>query len=151
MTIYVGCALSHATQEYKDKIETLKRHLRSLGYTVLDFIGLTRGDCRDVFNRDVVECVGGCQLFVAVADHPSTGLGIEIGAALWKYNVPTLIVGQNDAVVTRLAQDMDHPLVSFQCYEDMIIDIPRLIQEKVDNTPCLRQVPSLLELTREVD
>ncbi|MDQ3015024.1 MAG: hypothetical protein M3Q73_04110, partial [bacterium] len=112
---------------------------------------MTKGDCRDVYVRDVVECVGGCKLFVAVADHPSTGLSIEIGAALWKYNAPVLIVGQNLVVVTRLAQDIDHPLVSFQRYEDMFIDIPRLIEDKIQSTECLRQAPSLLALTREED
>lgn len=130
--LYVGCALTHATEAYRNEIMRLKQILRGEHFDVIEFLGLTEGTNIDVYDTDIERGVGGCQLFVGFGDGPSTGLGIEVGAALWYHKKPMMLLAQQDAKVSRLVLGLAerHPAqVSFLRYGDMCADVPSLIAE----------------------
>lgn len=99
--IYVGCALTEATDDFKKEVENLKESLRQAGYEVFDFIGLINGTPRGVYEWDLGRCVGECDIFVAICDLPSTGLGMEIGQAI-QLKKPILAAAHAEAKVTRM-------------------------------------------------
>lgn len=119
MTIYVGCSLTQAPPEFKRSVEWLKGSLRCAGYETLEFLGLTHGTERDVYQHDIRNCVGKCDFFLAVCDLPSIGLGYELGTAVEKHGLPTLAVAHVDSKVTRLVLGIDHPLFRFERYHEM--------------------------------
>lgn len=91
-------------------------------FEVLGFLGLTQGSPVDVYRWDIEGCVASADLFVAMCDYPSTGLGLEIGAALWRYDVPTLGLASVESKVTRIilgvGEEADQELFTFQRYND---------------------------------
>ncbi len=127
--IYFGCSLTHASQEFKDSIESLKNILRK-EYQILDFVGLVKGTPRDVFLWDT-KCVKDCDLFVADFTYPAIGVGYELGIAL-EHNKPILAVAHKDAKVTRIVLGVDHPKYTFVRYSD-IKEVISLIKEKIKN------------------
>jgi hypothetical protein len=136
LTVYVGCALTHVGQTYRDEVETLKSRLR-LDYNVLDFIGPKSGTPRQVWDHDMKDCVGRCHFLLAIADHPSTGLGVEIGLAIGRYEIPVLIVAHNDFMVSRTVIDPGEDNVAFFRYDNLLEDVPRIVQAFVGDTPSL--------------
>ncbi len=82
-TIYVGMALTDAPEEFRTIFhDELKSKLREIpGVKVLDFFwvsnGPIAGDDIEVYNLDESHSQN-ADLFVAVLDHPSIGLGMEI-------------------------------------------------------------------------
>lgn len=98
--IYVGCALKHAPEDFKEKVQGLIRELeKNPRYEILKFLG--KGDPSDIFRRDILECVANADVLLAIVDLPSTGLGFEMGV-LWSSGRPLLAVAHNDAVVSGL-------------------------------------------------
>jgi nucleoside 2-deoxyribosyltransferase len=128
-TIYVGCSLTHAPEEFKDAITQLKAELGKY-YDVIDFLGLERGTAKDAFEHDI-DCVRRCDLFVAECSHPSTGLGYEIGTAV-SLNKPVLAVAHESAKVTRLIQGVTHPNYTFRRYDDME-EVLEFVKEKLNS------------------
>ncbi len=126
--IYLGCSLTHATEEFKNAIEDLKKELRS-EYIVTDFLGLEKGTVKDAYEFNL-ENVRNCDLFIAECSYPSTGLGVEIGFAV-SLNKPIIAVAHKDAKVSRLVQGVTHPKYTFKRYEDMI-EIVNLVKERVE-------------------
>lgn len=129
-SIYVGCALTGAPEEFVKGVEDIKNSIRGTDrWEVLDFLGLTDGGNGEVYQRDIEECVKSCDAFVAVADHPATGLGWELGIADER-KIPTLVVAKVGARVTRLvlgaAEVKEH--ITFARYGDMA-EIPRLVEQ----------------------
>lgn len=124
--LYVGCGLTLAPQEFKDNVENLKAELRK-DWDVMEFLGVTNGSASDVYQRDIVENVGGCDAFLAVADEPSWGLGWESREAAM-LGKPVLLVAHAAAKVTRLLLGATeyHQNFSFKTYEDMVQDVPEL-------------------------
>ncbi len=72
--LYVGCGLTQASEEFKEKVKTLKIELEG-DYDVLGFLGLVDGTPLEVFRWDIEQCVGKCSAMLAIADEPSIGLG----------------------------------------------------------------------------
>ena len=118
--IYVGCALTKVPKGFKAEFTRficgVKDGLMTSGYEVLEFIGLVEGTSGDVYRHDT-ECVSKCDLFLAICDFPSIGLGIEIGHAI-KISKPTLLTSRWD--ITRIVPgtaEME-PLVSYERCSD---------------------------------
>ncbi|HKK54530.1 MAG TPA: hypothetical protein VJ926_03360 [Patescibacteria group bacterium] len=42
VSLYVGCALTHASEEFKEEVQLLKERLKKVSH-VLEFIGLVDG------------------------------------------------------------------------------------------------------------
>ncbi len=77
--LYVGCSLYNATPEFRGSIETLKNLLRDQ-FEVLEFLGFKNGTPEEIVQHDLAQ-VRTADIFLAICDIPSTGLGIEIGSA----------------------------------------------------------------------
>lgn len=127
INIYVGCALSQAPEHFVKAVEELKTQLRSEGFYVYDFVGVVKGTARDVYNWDIMHCVYSCDVFVAVCDQPSIGLGWELAEAT-HFKKPVLAVAHADTRVTRMIQgaaEME-PNVTFERYTELSDIIPSI-------------------------
>ena len=71
-----------------------------------------------------------CDLFVAICDHPSIGLGYELGTAIEQFAKPVLALAHQDAHITRLVLGIDAPSFSFQRYNSLT-EVPYLIRTKI--------------------
>jgi hypothetical protein len=129
-SLYVGCCLTSAPEEFTDQVEALKDALR-LNYNIYDFVGLVNGTSEDVYRWDIENCVANCDMFVGVCDYPSIGLGWELSESI-RLEKPTLGVAHEDSKVTRLVLGAAavKPNFSFERYQDMVTDIPCIIDEQ---------------------
>lgn len=127
LTLYVGCSLTQAPEDFKKHVADLKESLKA-DYTVLEFIGLSAGTAKDVYEWDIHECVEKCDVFIALCDYPSIGLGYELGVAVEKRNIPTLALAHTDVKITRLIQGIERPTYEFTRYSDFS-EIPGLIKK----------------------
>jgi nucleoside 2-deoxyribosyltransferase len=127
--IYVGCSLTHASPEFIEKINELKENLKGK-YEILEFIGLVNGTAKDVFEWDS-NCVKSSDLFIAICDYPSIGLGIEIGIAI-ENNKNTIAVAHKDAKVTRMVQGAESESFTFIRYENLA-DVLSVIEAELAN------------------
>ncbi|MBI4033469.1 hypothetical protein HY379_00540 [Candidatus Saccharibacteria bacterium] len=130
--IYVGCSLTLASEAFKENAEEVKDRLRS-DWDVMEFLGLVAGTEVDVYQKDIVENVGGCDAFLGICDEPSIGLGWELreATALQK---PTLAVAHVDSRVTRLVLGAPafNPTMAFRRYENMVEDVPKIVAEEFE-------------------
>lgn len=122
MNIYLAASITHASEEFKKSIEEFRSKLKQK-YQVLDFLGLVKGNPKEVYQHDT-QCVKDCDLVIAECSYPSTGLGFEIALAL-SLNKPVVAVAQNDAKVSRLILGIQHPQYKFKRFNslDEILDL----------------------------
>jgi hypothetical protein len=117
--LYVGCALTHASEEFKVKVKILKNKLEENGVcNVLKFIGLVDGTDKEVYEHDINNCVRGCDLLVAICDQASIGLGYELATQVEDRQMPALAVAHADSKVTRLVSGIINPSFEFKRYQD---------------------------------
>ena len=130
LSLYVGCALTHAPEEFKQNVQALKNRLKKICH-VFEFIGLINGTEQDVYNHDINVCVRGCDLFVGICDMASIGLGYELSVQIEDRKMPALAVAQTDSKVTRLVLGIDKPHFEFQRYKDFD-DLYNIIIKKLE-------------------
>ncbi len=142
--IYVGCGLTWAIPvlpeppefcRFKENVALLKRDLGGR-YEVLDFIGLGGGrseeECQAVYVHDIKRCVGTTEILLAICDWPAIGLGWELGTAVEAREIPTLAVARQGCNVSRLVLGATHNRrFYFREYDDMVRDVPVLLEEMV--------------------
>lgn len=131
MKLYIGCSLTHATEDFRKEIDSLKNSLRP-DYDILDFLGLVSGSNEDVYMWDIHECIEKCDVFVAIVDYPAIGLGYELGTAIEKLSKPTLALAHENAKISRLILGINHPNYKLVRYES-ITEIPTLIKQFVES------------------
>lgn len=131
MKIYVGCSLTQAPEVFRQEVEDFKTKLRNFGHEAFNFIGLVAGTARDVYEWDIKHCVEECDLFVAICDYPSIGLGYELAVAVEKLGKRALAVAHRDAKITRLVLGINHPRFEFRQYDELD-EVINLIQ-----APCM--------------
>lgn len=115
LKLYIGCSLTHAPQPFRAAVADLKDKLRAK-YDVFDFLGMEKGTAADVYTWDIGRCVATCDLFVAICDHTSLGLGYEIGTAVERFHKPVLAVAGKHTHLSRLIVGIDAPNYSLQRY-----------------------------------
>lgn len=130
ISLYVGCALTHASEEFRQKVQELKERLRAVCH-VHEFIGLVGGTSRDVYNHDINNCVRACHLFIAICDQASIGLGYELAVQVEDRKMPALAVAHEDSKVTRLVLGIDKSNFEFQYYKDFD-DLYNIIIKKLE-------------------
>lgn len=129
-TIYVGMALTDAPEEFRTSFhDELKRQLRTLpDVEVLDFFwtsnGPTAGDDVEVYDLDH-QHASGADLFVAMLDYPSLGLGMEL--MIRHYESPeakSLFFAGIDRKVSRMVtgylKRFNQPLYRYSAIEDIV-------------------------------
>lgn len=116
MKVYVGCALTHATESFKVQVSEMKERLKENGYDVLEFVGLSAGSAKDVYEHDIHGCVAKCDAFVAVCELPSIGLGYELCYAVEVRKIPTLAIASDTVKVTRLVEGITADCFTFTQY-----------------------------------
>lgn len=133
LSLYVGCSLANSPEDFKDKVVALKDRLREK-YEVLEFKGQVAGTNEDVYRWDIENCVANCGMFVAVCDYPSIGLGWELNEAI-RLGKPTLGVAHSEAVMSRLVLGAAgvKPNFEFQRYDDLLLDVPVLVDEHISS------------------
>ena len=136
LKLYVACSLTGATDEELAEVYRFKAVLREAGYQVLDYFGgkgrtVEYEPCQ-IYDADIVEGVGGCDLLVAVMKGLSDGRGMEIGAALWRTPKPIVMVYINGDYFSSLLRDAANrePLIElFPCertYDEVVARLPDL-------------------------
>ena len=128
--LYVVCGLTQASEEFKDQVEALKARLGT-EWEIMEFLGLVAGNEADVYQRDIIDNVGGCDAFLGVFDEPSIGLGWELRESIG-LGKPTLGVAHVDSKVTRLILGAPafNPNFKFRRYENMVEDVPPIVVEE---------------------
>ncbi len=129
--LYVGCALTGAPETFTDAVEATKEEL-SKDWAIMQFLGTTAGTEIDVYEKDIIENVSGCDAFLGVLDETAFGLGFETRDALEK-NKRVLLVANSASRVTRLALALPHffpEQLSLRRYEDMVQDVPEMAREE---------------------
>jgi len=129
-TLYVGCGLTNAPEDFKEGVEVLKDTLKK-NYDVFDFVGLTAGTAEDVYRWDIEHCVADCDMFVGVCDYPSIGLGWELNEAI-SLEKPVLGVAHEKALVTRLVLGAAAVKSNFHFrrYNDLL-EVPAFVEEQL--------------------
>lgn len=118
LKLYVGCGLTHAPEDFQQKVVELKERLRSIpSVSVLEFLGVTNGTAHDVYVHDIIDGVGECDIMIAICDHASTGLGWEMATQVGR-GKPLLAFGHQDSKITRLVLDPGLSNYFFFRYDD---------------------------------
>ena len=133
--LYVGCALTHASPQFREEIEMFKHELGQEEHLeVLRFSDLGNFQRGAVYEQDINVCLASADAFVAFVDHPSLGLGIELAEAVKFRAIPTLITHHHSRVVSDLVLDLEHhfgQIVTVKPYErvgDVRHFLPSLIR-----------------------
>lgn len=133
LKVYVGCALTDTAPQLQAAVKALKDKLRALNFEVLEFLGPTAGTDKDVYRHDVLNCVAKCDIFVAVCDEASTGLGYEIGYALHKKDDTAVLgVAREGARISRLITGIPHANFLFYRYKDLARDVAGHIADAIE-------------------
>lgn len=129
LILYVGCALTYGTEEFKQDIADLKKSLSKV-CIVLEFIGLVVGAAQDVYHHDININIRGCDLFVANCDQALIGLGYELAVQVEDRKKTALAVAYVDSKVTRLISGIRQPHFEFKRYQNFD-DLYCIIIEKL--------------------
>jgi hypothetical protein len=99
----VGHKLTNAGEHFLTKMDLIHQEIErelSCEFEVLRFLGFG-GTPFDVFQQDINVNVASCDMFVAVIDGESTGLGYEMGVAQSR-GKPILVIQHRVSHVSRL-------------------------------------------------
>ncbi len=122
--IYVGCAIAGAPKVFVDSVKEFKRDLEQW-YHILHFVGTWGvGEDSEVFNHDTA-CVEDCDVMLAICDHPSTGMGMEIMLALER-SKRVIAVAHRSTQISRMVTGIPYEHFSFHRY-DTFADILDLL------------------------
>ena len=124
--LYVGCSLTQAPLEFITSVENLKLKLAE-SFEILDFFGLAdEPDSTKIYNHDR-KCVLESNLFLAICDFPSIGLGMEIGFAI--ENQKKIIIAYNSkSKITRMLLGIPKAQnIQFCQYQD-ILEIEKFLE-----------------------
>ncbi len=117
--IYVWCALTHATLEFRQQISDFKNSLRER-FEILDFVGVTDGwtiSPQEIYAHDR-NCVLDADILVAECSYPSTGLGYEIATAI-DHGKKVILIAHQDALVTRMILGIPHDKAAVMRYRNI--------------------------------
>ena len=126
-------ALTEAPAQFRDEFgKQLKDGLRAIsGVVVLDFMGVIDGDDIQVFEHDR-RCTLEADLCLFVADHPSIGLGMEIG---FRYiqNQPMVVFARAEKRVTRMLTGAlrlrDESVQRYDTVEDIVAAVRNMLPQ----------------------
>jgi hypothetical protein len=125
--IFVGYTHSHSPEDFRNKVQELKDRLKGEGFEVLDFFGVK---VASAFERDINLAIGGCDIFLVICDHYATTIGMQLGAALWKYHKHIIAVAHADASIAPVLFDgVEADNYTFHWYTDLVPDVLKILDE----------------------
>lgn len=137
--VYVGCGLTHAPKTFKKKIVLLKEELEKIPWIkVLYFVDVPSGTMPDplvIYTEDIHGCVGTATAVIGDITYASTGLGWELGAAVEKRKIRTMMCGKQGKVISHLPlgaplHRKNKKFLTFFKYEKSIMELlPYFIKE----------------------
>ena len=127
LKVYVGCALTHASEDFKKQVEEFKQELRNV-CEVLCFLDIGEATPNAVYQHDIHNCVMQSDLLVAITDQPSTGLGYEMATQTEARRKPLLAIAHEDSIVSDLILDTRQPGFRFIRYKNLHTDVIPVIQ-----------------------
>jgi nucleoside 2-deoxyribosyltransferase len=131
LRVYVGCSLNNATKEYRDDVTAFKHLLQSTyECEVLEFVGTQVGTDKEVYAWDIGQCIANCDIFIAILDLPSTGLGWELAVATAR-DIPVIGLAHQDAAISRLVTGATYHLPSFKIFRYQNLHIDALEQLEI--------------------
>ena len=117
LKVYVGCSLTHASDEYRESIENLKNSLRN-DFEILDFMDIYKDkDPKKVFEHDY-KCLVECDFMIADCSEPSTGLGFEIATVLG-LKKPVYAFASVNSLVSNFIIGITNPNFKFMRYKKL--------------------------------
>jgi len=127
LKVYVGCALTHASEDFKKQVEEFKQELRKI-CEVLCFLGIGEDTPHAVYQHDIHNCVMRSDLLVAITDHPSIGLGYEMATQTEARRKPLLAIAHEGSLVSDLIMDTRQHGYRFMRYTDLYVDVIPVVQ-----------------------
>ena len=119
MKIYIGCAINKSDDQVWQIVDTLKERLANQGHELLNFVGTDpKVTAQTVYHTDLA-CTNEADLMIAIADAPSTGLGMEIQNRI-HLKKPTLICHRPEVKISRmvLGAAATYDFMSVVAYQD---------------------------------
>ncbi len=131
LKIYVGCALKHASLEYKQRIALFKEQLpKHLNCEILEFVTESDATPKEVYNNDIGGCVKECHLMVADVTHPSLGLGYETGTIVEKYKKPVLFLAETGSLVSKVILGVPNAEIhDYESIDEMILAVVAFVEK----------------------
>ena len=142
LNVYVACSLTHAPEEFRQKVKLFKDKLRPI-CNIMDFRGLTNDPPREVFNWDIHECVRKSDLVVAICDLPSTGLGYEIGTQVEARGAHCLAMAHDKAFISDFIIGIGGSGYEFRRYRDLHNHGFEMVVEKLEKMLKLKKPKSV--------
>lgn len=147
LKVYVGCGLTHASEEFKAKVEEFKEKLRSIpDVEVLCFLGLKDSTNFGVYMHDIHNCVYQCDLLIAICDEPSIGLGYEMATQIEARKKPCLALGHSDSKITRLVLDPRLKGYYFYRYLDLCGDAYEMAKIQIAEIRARMSTPKRMKI-----
>lgn len=112
---------SDKKDEFLTMLGELKGKLKA-HFEILEFLGINDNgvaSAREVYNRDIKECVMTADCMLAICDYTSSGLGYEMGTAVENRGIPVLAVGHEKINISRLIRGIDHENFQFHTYSSV--------------------------------
>lgn len=118
--VYIGCALANAPVSFHNEIIALKKEIkRLLPYVIiLDFVPPDEDKTPHFIWKHDCERIKECDVFLAVVNFPSLGLGGELTEALRIHKKPTLVVANQDVRVSRYVLGLIDAHASLACFQE---------------------------------
>ncbi len=133
--VYVACSLTHAPEEFKQFVETVKQELRSF-CDVLCFKDADQTNFAEIYDHCIARCVGTSDLVVAICDLPAIGLGMEIATQIEGRQQPCLMLAAEGSQVTDIIIEIPRPNCFFLRYRPGDVGhIVQIVQDKLSKIP----------------
>ena len=117
-SLYVGCALQSVPDSFLNMVEELKRQATE-HWEIFSFVGTDPTvTAQTVYETDIAMATQ-ADVMLAICDHPSTGLGIEL-ATRTELQLPTIITHHADNQISRMVLGMAsvaNDTVHYQTYD----------------------------------
>jgi hypothetical protein len=132
--LYVGCALKHAPPQFVQDILEIRGQLaKDPRFEVLEFLG--PGNPKDVYAKDILECVENADIMLAICDLPSLGLGFEMAVHCKHHKRPLLAVAHKDSIVSGLIVGIHNEgPFEFKRYDDLS-SVPAILDKWIFDHP----------------
>jgi hypothetical protein len=129
-TLYIGCSLAHASAEFLQFIDELKIAVAK-DFEPLTFVGLNPDATAALVYTTDIDCAKRADLMLAIADHPSTGLGMEIQARIYLEKTTVIAFRQGTKISRMVLGAVEiSPVMSTLPYES-IDDIVEVLKSYV--------------------